>query len=113
MTDAGISSGLAEWMGMNLVREGKRFRWRLDSSTMRALYQDFQSQDLWHVLCNRPETHFAFLCAQRNSVLTDEDRQRLANASPNVSAVTIDAGHWLHVDNPNAVIQAVHTLLHR
>lgn len=107
--EAVVSSGhprpLAQWLAMNLVPNGPGFVLRLDIAAIRSMLADFYSRDLWPVLVDPtlPGT-VEIVIAQRSPIITHDDRRRLASAPPHVHVHTVDAGHWLHVDAPGAVI---------
>lgn len=108
----GHAPALAQWVAMNLVAGADgAYRLRLDLDAVRALLADYYAVDLWPAIEDpaRPgEVHV--VVAARSRTLSIADRARLAAAaaaSPRVHAHTVDAGHWLHIEAPAAVIELV------
>ncbi|MDH3296948.1 MAG: alpha/beta hydrolase [Gemmatimonadota bacterium] len=104
----GFDAPTARWMAMNLRRQGDDWVWELDVPGLRDLLEDFASTDLWPVVESPPsETEIRFVHASRGSILSPESRIRLsrieAEGGP-VRVVRLTGGHWLHVDNPEALV---------
>lgn len=113
MTSAGVSSMIASWLAMNLVRDGDTYRMRLDLAAIDALLDDYFARDLWPAL-ESPSlaTAVDFVVGGRSNVLPPEDRgrlERLAAAPGSRVRLTVveGAGHWVHVDDPEAVTSVV------
>jgi pimeloyl-ACP methyl ester carboxylesterase len=64
---------------------------------------DYHATDVWDAL-EAPDGDVEVVIAERSSVLSAADRGRLAASPPHVHVHTIDAGHWLHIDAPAAVV---------
>ncbi len=45
------------------------------------------------------------MIATRSDVVNDADRARIANPPPHLHVELIAAGHWLHIDAAEAVIE--------
>jgi pimeloyl-ACP methyl ester carboxylesterase len=45
--------------------------------------------------------------ATRSATVPPADRARLADAPPHVHVHEIAAGHWLHIDAPEAVVEVI------
>ncbi len=110
---AGFDDAIAQWLAMNVRREGDRFVWRLDVVAIRTMLEDYFARDLWHVL-ERPrgKVNSHVLVAGRSNVFDADDRTRLeqvraANPSRTTVGVFESAGHWLHVDAPDDVLAAL------
>lgn len=106
---SGMSSGLAEWMATNLRRNGDRYEWVFDLDAIEELLVDYFRVDLWSFLSaprTRPE--FRLVVAERSDRWPPDQRER-ARALPPESRVVYhelpNAGHWVHVDNPEALLQ--------
>jgi esterase len=112
----GCSSAVAEWLAMNVRRAGDGFRLQLDLDAIEALLASYFATDLWPVL-ERAEGARAFhvVVAGRSDAFDDEARARLAAIAarePRVHAHLIeDAGHWVHVDAPDALFEMVRAAL--
>lgn len=110
---AGVSSMIAQWLAMNLVRDGEDYRLRLDLPAIEALLDDYFARDLWPVLESPAlTTQVEVILGGRSTVLPPEDRARLealvSRPGSRVTRTVIDeAGHWVHVDRPAAVTEAI------
>ncbi len=105
---AGKSPSLAQWLAMNVEAEADgSYRLRLDLAVLRALLTDYFERDLWASVLDPARGPFAVLVADRGDTLDAADRERLAAAPPHVHVHHLDAGHWLHVDAPEAVVEVL------
>lgn len=103
---------LATWLAMNLEREpdGRGFRFGLDVDAVREMLDDYLVQDLWDVVEEPPgRVRIDFLVGDDSTVVDAVDRARLAAATQRMPArirvhVVADAGHWVHVDQPDATV---------
>lgn len=103
----GLSRPVAQWMTMNLEPEEGGFRWRMDLHVSERLYHDFREQDLWPAVEGQGAAQFHFIRAKGSDVVTPQTRDRLRSIRPQVHLHEIDGGHWLNVDNPDAVVRIV------
>jgi pimeloyl-ACP methyl ester carboxylesterase len=98
---------------MNLERRGDGVSLRLDLKAIRALLADYFARDLWpSVESPLGKTKLSFLVGGASRVLSSEDLERLAAAAAatpeRVEVRVIEgAGHWVHVDAPDAVLDAL------
>lgn len=104
----GHSAGVAEWLATNVRRADDGFRLRLDLSAIAALLEDYRATDLWSVLEGPPcASAIHVVVAGRSDAFSPPDRVRIeaiAARSPAVHVHRIeDAGHWVHVDAPDAL----------
>ena len=108
----GHAQALAQWLAMNLVPGDGGLVLRLDLVAIRALITDFAARDLWSVLLD-PELpgEVDIVIAERSATFSAADRARLATVPPHVHVMRIDAGHWLHIDAPDAVVSLLSTKL--
>ena len=101
----GHDIGLARWLAMNVVPDAAGdLVLRLDLAALRTMLADYYATDLWDVL-EAPGDTIELVIAERSSTVTAADRGRLAAAPPHVHVHTIDAGHWLHIEAPAAVVE--------
>jgi len=104
----GLSSGLAEWMATNLKREGQSYSWVFDLDGIEQLMRDYFRVDLWGFLAQaRTRPQFELVVAERSDRWTPELRARGQGlpASAQVHYHELpDSGHWVHVDNPGALL---------
>lgn len=104
----GHSRGIADWLAMNLERSDEGFRLRVDLAQIRALLDDYFTLDLWPVV-EQCAARVDLLIAGRSAVYGPSEIAR-AEALARASAgrvhthLVADAGHWLHVDAPEAAL---------
>ena len=93
---------LAQWFAMNLVPvDGGRFTVRLDTAAIRELLADYGKVDLWAAVHDPSRGDVELVIASRSTTYT-----ALPTAlPPHVHATVVEGGHWLHVDNPDAVVE--------
>jgi pimeloyl-ACP methyl ester carboxylesterase len=96
----------AQWLAMNVVPDASgRPTLRLDPVQMRALLADYYAQDLWPALDDPARGEVEFVVADRASSVGPADQARLRAAPSHVHVERVDAGHWLHIDAPAAVVE--------
>lgn len=105
----GREENLARWLAMNLASiDGGGYELRLDLGAIGALLDDYFARDLWHVVESPPgamQVHVVI--GDRSSVFEAEDRERArraAEANDRVHVHVVDAGHWVHVEAPEALL---------
>lgn len=106
LTAAGWSPGVAQWMATNLMRDGDGFVWRLDFDAMERLLGSFFTTDLWSV-AEQPSPHHAihFIKASESSAMSDQAFNRVkALQHANVTIHLLDGGHWIHAEQPQAIV---------
>jgi esterase len=114
VTEHGFSRAIAEWLSMNVQRADEGFRLRLDLDAIAALFDDYFATDLWNVL-EQPSFADAIhvVIGGRSDALDEADRARLA-ALPHVATHLLpQAGHWVHVDAPDALAGLICAALSR
>lgn len=111
LTDQGIERSVAQWLATNLrARPQGGFRFALDLVSIEAVLEDFFNSDAWpalDTLAQDPLWDLRFVYAGRSSVFVPSEREALLQreAQGFVQAHCIpDAGHWLHVDAPEALL---------
>jgi len=116
VTGLGQPRAIAEWLAMNVRRADDGFRLRLDLDAVEALLESYVATDTWPVL-ERAEGARAFeiVVAGRSDAFDDADRAHLdaiAAREPRVHAHRIEgAGHWVHVDAPDALFELLRARL--
>jgi pimeloyl-ACP methyl ester carboxylesterase len=100
----GFSQSIAQWMTTNLeYREtiGKSgYHWKFHLEGIAEMLEDYFAQDLWYVLEDATMPIQANLLRALRSDRWDFDAiQRLEQLPSRSKQYTIDAGHWIHVDN--------------
>jgi len=119
----GLSSGLANWLSTNLERREDKFFWRLELDAIDELLDDYFDADLWGFLnelaagsekLERPLPHVHLLVAE-NSDRWSGSMKEHALALPASENFTLhelaDSGHWVHVDNPDGLLEFLSTHL--
>lgn len=103
----GHARTLATWMATNLVPADGGLRLRLALEPIRSLLLDYYATDLWPALTSPALAGDAHMVvATRSDTVSLDDRARLAAlpADARVHTHAVDAGHWLHLDAPTAVV---------
>ena len=104
----GMSQGTANWLSSNLKTTDSGFVWSLDFDAIRELVEDYARVDLWPFLAEPHATDIRLVIAERSRLWNEHSRAR-AQALPQAANVHVhllaDAGHWLHVDNPEGLLQ--------
>jgi esterase len=108
----GHDPALAQWLAMNIVPDpAGGFAQRLDPGAMREMLEDYGAQDLWDSAFDPTHGDVEIVIADRSTTLSPEDRERLEGAPPHVHVHHVDAGHWLHIEAPGAVVELFNDVL--
>lgn len=106
MTSRGFSPSLAQWLTTNLRRaeDGLRFVFELDA--IRAMIADYWSLDLWDLLRD-PPCPIEVVRAGRSDRWPDEVLERFTSEASPLTRLHVlpNAGHWVHVDDPEGLIR--------
>jgi esterase len=102
---AGHAKSLAQWLAMNIVAGDGGFVLRLDLVAIREMVADYLAQDLWPTALDGSLGELELVIATRSDVVNATDRARVATPPPHLHVEMVDAGHWLHIDAPDAVIE--------
>jgi pimeloyl-ACP methyl ester carboxylesterase len=107
----GIERGIAQWLGMNLrPNPAGGMLLGLDVPALSELLHDYFALDLWPVFERVPAQERLRLVRGDASRVVDEATQARVHAleahfGSRVALPTIQgAGHWLHVDQPDALV---------
>lgn len=105
----GYSASLANWLAMNLERDGELLRWKLDWDGVEEMLRDYFRTDLWEVIEQPPAgTEVHVIRAIDSDSLNDADVERIGRAEARHGAVhlhALEGGHWINVENPEGVVQ--------
>jgi len=107
----GLSRGLAQWLGMNLARKPEGFVFRLELTRILTLLDDYFAVDLWPLVERAAQTRtgprFHLVIGTQSRVYEHDDRIRAqtleSDSDGSVTVDLLDAGHWVHVDDPQGV----------
>ena len=112
---AGHAEGLARWLAMSLVADpaggmaggvAGGMVLRFDVAALRAMLTDYFATDTWAAIA-APGAAVHVVVAERSTTISAADRARLATLPAHVQVHAVDAGHWLHVDAPDRVIDVL------
>ncbi|HEU4411025.1 MAG TPA: alpha/beta hydrolase [Polyangiaceae bacterium] len=108
---AGFALPLAQWLAMNLKAADGGFRLRVDLGAIRAMLDDYLGLDLWPVLESPPgRVNFHLVLGGRSNVFSPDDvaRAEALRARGRVElSVLAEAGHWVHVDDPEGLFHVI------
>jgi pimeloyl-ACP methyl ester carboxylesterase len=107
----GITPGIAAWLAMNVENTGSQYRYRVRTENIRELLADYFTRDAWSSIA-KPlgRSKLDLVLGSRSRVFSDADRARaeqLVREREGLRVVTLEAGHWVHVDAPDALHEAL------
>lgn len=107
MVERGHATVLAQWVAMNLTADGSGgYELRLELDAVRAMLLDYYAADLWPAVTDELAGEVRMVVAERSNAVSPDDRARLASLDgARVHTHLIDAGHWLHVDAADAIVE--------
>ena len=106
---AGQPREIAQWLAMNLLLQPEGgFGLSIDLDGMESLFRSVLTEDDWDVVSAVPDgVRLTFIVGENSGVVEAATRARLVQL-PRVSLEVIPrAGHWLHVDAPEATFAAI------
>lgn len=115
----GFGAGLASWLGMNLLKRDEGFVFALELNRIQSLLDDYFCVDLWPVVEKAATTHegprYHLVIGAKSQVYDDEERAKAlsleASSGGYVTVDVLDTGHWIHVDDPQGVAEAIQSRL--
>jgi esterase len=108
LVPVGYPIGVGKWLAMNLERGDDGFRWKIDWSAVEEMLQDYFETDVWPIIEEPGSTHVHVIRATESAAISLTEMERLAEVGERTGKVhvhTIEGGHWLNVDNPDAVLE--------
>ena len=112
----GIDESTARWMATNLVADAGAYRWAFDLEGIESLLRDYFARDLWPAIEGHRVPAIFHVKATDSVALSPSDDARLdriAASDPAVRFVRMKGGHWLHAEDPAAVIALLASSLPR
>jgi esterase len=105
---SGFDRSVAGWMSTNVHQVEGGVRWRFDLGVVEALMADYAATDVWDVV-ERPGGRVSphIVLAGAGARWSAADRRRLLAAGSTTVHLLPDAGHWVHVDDPQGVLRAL------
>ena len=111
----GMSRALGQWLAMNLELRTGGWVFRLDLGRIHALLEDYFEVDLWPVVeaaaRSRKGPRFHLVIGTKSNVYSHDDRvhaQSLESESDGfVTVDLLEAGHWVHVDDPQGLSEVL------
>lgn len=106
----GITKPTAQWLATNLVAAvGGGWSFALDLERISALLRDFAAIDTWPTLLAeaRAGTKASLILGARSQAVFGAELERARAAAQTGElelAFVVDAGHWVHVDNPSGLL---------
>lgn len=104
LTGRGLSEPLADWLLMNLVTEPDGVRWRFDRQALAELHSRVNGTDLWAAVERPDRPPMRCIRGGRAKYVSDADADRMVAARVPVATLP-DAGHFVHVDAPQALLE--------
>ncbi len=112
LTQQGIEVGTARWLTSNLLPGPAGFTLRIEPDVIRTMLADYFGLDLWHLVATPPEKVSVHLIIAGGSIsYNDDERARAADLAASGSRTYTETipkvKHWLHVEDPQATLDAV------
>lgn len=107
LTGAGFTPEGAQWMATNLKpRRDGQLAWSFDLPGIAEMYASYEATSLWHMLETTPRgLSVDFVRAERSAfVWSDADLARIAATGAVVHPLP-DSSHWVHIDNPEGLLE--------
>lgn len=89
----------------NLVEKDGRVCWRVNLEAIENHMDDIMGFPVYHNFFGLPAL---FISGGNSNYITDEEMPEIKRLFPKVKVVKIpDAGHWVHSEKPNEVIDVI------
>jgi len=107
LAERGFDRAIGQWLAMNLVEGEEGYRMRLDPIAMRSLLASFFATDAWPAVEAVSERcELRFVLGGDSTAVSAVSAQRLRTMRVIVHEI-VAAGHWLHVDAPDALLDLI------
>jgi len=104
LTGRGLSEPLSDWLLMNLATQPDGVSWRFDRQALAGLHSRVNGTDLWDAVERKDRPPMRCIRGGRAKYVTDSDADRMVAAGCPVATLP-DAGHFVHVDAPQALLE--------
>jgi esterase len=104
LTGRGLSEPLADWLLMNLVTQPDGVKWRFDRQALAELHSRVNGTDLWEAVERPGRPPMRCIRGGKAKYVSDADAERMVAAGCPVATLP-DAGHFVHVDAPQALLE--------
>jgi len=102
---AGLSEAITMWLLTSTRRADDGWRWVYDLPAVHDMLDDYFRRDLWPVATGSHRVHLVRAEQSDRWSSRELERAEAADASGQIAwHVLPDAGHWLHVDNPDGLL---------
>ena len=101
---AGFTEGLSRWMTTNLMAVEGGYDWRFHLDGIEPMIMDYFKQDLWHLIELPNFSDVFVLRAMESDRWTEEIVTRIQDSLAHYITLS-NAGHWVHVDNPEGLLR--------
>jgi esterase len=115
ITTAGHARAIAEWLAMQVRRAAspaEHYELRLDLPAIRVMLEGYFATDCWGALEHPPPgTRVLVVVGGRSTVVRDVDLARLRELASDAGSLQVEvlerAGHWLHADDLDGLVDVV------
>ncbi|XP_078441133.1 alpha/beta-Hydrolases superfamily protein [Wolffia australiana] len=116
MVHHGFSKSLSEWIASNLKKEGEHLTWAFDLPAAIDMFNSYKEKCYWDLLEHPPAgLRVEIVCAENSDRWTPQVAARLDSLANRWQSdgivkgktrvhVLPKSGHWVHVDNPNGLL---------
>jgi esterase len=109
LRERGLPPGLAAWLASDLAPDGEgKHHWRFELEGIAALLESYWATD-FHPFLARPPASVEVVIADQSDRWTPAETARLERTSSTSAHLRVhhlpDAGHWLHVDDPQGLLR--------
>ncbi|MGQ0505999.1 MAG: alpha/beta fold hydrolase [Myxococcaceae bacterium] len=102
LLEKGLTPSLADWLLMNLVRDGNDFAWQFDREALGHLHDHVLGEDQWSAV-DQLGSRVHCIRGSKSPYVPEEDVERLKRAGCRVDTLE-GAGHYVHVDALDALL---------
>jgi pimeloyl-ACP methyl ester carboxylesterase len=104
LASRGVSEPVIAWLATSLAERDDGWRWKYDLPGVRAMIADYLALDLWP-FASSGQAELRLVRAGRGDRWSAEDLAQLDKLPPSTQSFVLpDAGHWLHVDDPEGLL---------